>query len=105
MFDFFASFWDRIFGLPLGDDFFGLEVFFVVSDAEIFNLERLLDLFLVKLWHNKSIMLMRKFMIVKHFGLVERRYLLFYLEVISGVPKLLEIPEMRHQDDFIVFIN
>ena len=89
MFYFFTSLRDRIFGLSLGNDFLGLEVFFVVSDAKVLDLERLLELFLVKLGDHKSIMLMGKFMIVKHFRLVQWSHLLFYLEVISGVPKLL----------------
>ena len=73
----------------MSDDFFRLEIFLVVSDAEVFNFERLLDLFLMELRHNKSIMLMGKFVVVEHFRLVQGRNLLFYLEVISSIPELL----------------
>ena len=85
----FTCFGDRILGIPLSDDFLGLEVFLVVSDAEVFNLDGLLDLFLVDLWDNETIMLMGEFMVVEHLRLVEGRGLLFNLEVISGIPKLL----------------
>lgn len=103
---FLTCFWNRISWIPIGHNFFGLQIFLIWICSEVFKFCCFLNISFVELRNEKSILLrVRIFMIVNIFRLMQGLRIFFYLKFVTSIPKFLKIPEVRHEYDFIVFIN